>query len=155
MQLKTKIIETTSSEIFKVYLSHYFNRQWLLFALLTVLVGWNAIRISNGSSDYLPLMVLLVILGLIILNTFRVFNHKDTQRRLHPKQFEVDEGQFFVYPNKDRNNRVPISRIFRLYRKQDYYLIYFAKNHYYYLPYRFFEKGDKERFEEWLDGKFS
>jgi hypothetical protein len=146
MHLKTKIIESSSSEIFKIYLKQYIQRQLLLFVLLIGLLILNIITFD--ARGYLPLTFLIVICSLITLNFFRVFNNKNVQETLKIPQFEVEDGQLYAITQPKKGNRQLIPAIFKWYKMKDYFLIYFSKNKFFYVPFRAFENNDDITFFE-------
>jgi hypothetical protein len=146
MHLKTKIIESSSSEIFKIYLKQYIQRQLLLFVLLIGLLILNVIQFD--ARGYLPLTFLIIICSLITLNFFRVFNTKNVQETLKVPQFEVEDGQLYAITQPKKGNRQLIPAIFKWYKMKDYFLIYFSKNKFFYIPFRAFENNDDITFFE-------
>lgn len=146
MHLKTKIIESSSSEIFKIYLKQYIQRQLLLFILLVGLLILNIIRFD--ARGYLPLGFLVVICSLITFNFFRVFYNKNIQETLKIPQFEVEDGQLYAITQAKKKNKRLIPTIFKFYKMKDYFLVYFSKNKFFYIPFRAFENSDAIAFFE-------
>ncbi|MGB0864610.1 MAG: YcxB family protein [Saprospiraceae bacterium] len=137
MHLKTKIIESSSSEIFRIYLKQYIQRQLLLVVLLVGLLILNIIQFDVRG--YLPLGFLIVICSLVVLNFFRVFKTKNVQDTLKIPQFEIENDKLYAIFNPEKKQKREIPRIFKWYKMKDYFLVYFSKNKFFYIPFRAFE----------------
>lgn len=138
MEFKSQVLETSAAERRRVYGQHHIQDQWPQYGVFGSLLIINAVYYSDGRSSLLILAANAVIVLLLIFNAVRAFGSKPVQERFAGYRFGVRDGQPVAIKVIGVQERVQPLQPLRYFERPAYFLVYFAKNKYYYVPKRLF-----------------
>lgn len=134
MEFLTQVLHTTAAERRRIYWSHHVQDQWPQYAVFGGLLLLNAMYYQDGRSSTLILVANLVILLLLVFNAVRAFGSKPVQERFSGYQFGLQGGQLVAVKAIGTRQVATPLRLLRAFEKPHYFILYYAKNKYFYVP---------------------
>ncbi len=150
MSIKTKTLKPSARKLFTVFINYYLKRRWWVGLIFLALIIINAFGIRSGRLDTMPLVALIIILTLIFYVNWRKFYFTGKKEKYSPVSYEIDKAGIFLIKEKNKKF-VKFSDIRTVVKKKDYYLLFYTKNDFIYIPNTLFQsEEDMKTFKSWL-----
>lgn len=134
MEFLTQVLETSVAERRRIYGLHHIQDQWPQYAVFGGLLVINTLYYLDGRSSQLALIANAVIVLLLVFNAVRAFGSKPVQERFSGYQFGLQDGQLVAVKAIGTRQVATPLRLLRAFEKPRYFILYYAKNKYFYVP---------------------
>ena len=147
MKITTNQISLTKPEYFKVLLLNALRNQWFVF-LIALLICFLGMSISLQSIiGHLGLFILVClgyVLYLLVRCSLRAWILGGNQILFAPWTFEIDHEFITAYLPDGSSIKINFSRIIKTTFRKNYFLIYYSRDQFFYLPGEAMSEIDKQ-----------
>lgn len=140
--IKTKKIKLTAFELFKLFLIRYFKKKWWLFigfVFLAILISFKEVY---EAFDYFVFLMTLGFPLIIIIQFWRYVTSRDNKILLHERYYEIDDEKINGILDEETFSPIRIEHFIKVEVIQKTFLLYTAKNMFFYIPIDSFKSDD-------------
>jgi hypothetical protein len=147
--IKTQNIKLTANDFFRLILSIYLKRRWWLVAWIWILVV-TLLLSRNIDLIEISLLAFILFFQVVIVGQYWFYAHsKDNRIYLLARCYEIEPAQIIEVMEGGTTSTIRTERFIKVMKTPRYYLLYFARNEYIYLPVSAFESlADIDWFEK-------
>ena len=137
MKITTNEFSLTQSDYFKILLTNAFYNRWFLFIVFFLVSALGTtMTIVSILSHFMVFLLLcsIYLLYVLTLSTVKAWLLKGNQLIFSPQRCEIDHEFVAAYCADGSLSKINFSHITRMIVRKDYFLFYYPRNQFIYLP---------------------
>lgn len=146
--ITTKQFQLTSNDFFKILVTAFFRKNWWIFALIWSIAIMSLFFGNRDSFQNFFIFFAIVYPLAIVIMIWRSVIAKDNRLFLMERYFEIYEDKIIGILIDGSTSTTNNERFIKEMQLKRYYLLYIAKNQFYYIPKAAF-KSDQDI--EWFE----